>query len=142
MLPHTRLLAETLRLTRALEADTNLFPIAVTITATASGVLEVDVKSGDDQHDLPNTALTVQYYVNKFSKTRAAENPDQTLRRRRPSGGGAIVQVSNPVAAIGELVKLLGGASLRGMPGRPSMRVLTRSDEELDELFNRLHEIG
>jgi len=141
MLPHTKILVEITKLTRALQADTNLYPVTIMIRATPSGVLEAGVKRDNDQHEMAQTQRAIQHYVNKFSKARAAANPDQTLRRRRPTGGGSIVQVENPQAALRELAKLMGGAMSGPDRGQLSMSVQAKSQEDLQRVFDSLHSV-
>lgn len=137
MITNTRLLSEVLKLTRALQADTNLFPVSVVITAMPSGVLEVGV-TRDGGHPLEQTRRAIQACVNRFSKTRQTDTPDQALRRRRPGGGGAIIQLANPSGALRELAKLTGG-TMGGGRGLLSLTIQADSDDGLQQLFQSLH---
>ena len=133
----SHLLIEAHRLTTAFQADTTVFPVTFEVTASL-GVLNVQAKSANGQ-PLGQTERSFTHCLNKFSKKHQARDPDPTLRRRRPGGGGAIVQVENPVKVVGQLAQLLGGKVMRGMPGKPSMQVTAASEDEMLNLFDRLN---
>lgn len=139
MLTTTKLLLEVIGLTKALRNDTNLFPLSVVVTAMPSGVLEVAVRKSDG-HPLEQTRRAAQACINKFSKVRQTSTPDQALRKRRPGGGGAIVQLANPTGALRELAGLVGG-TLSGGKALMSLTIEANSDEDVQQLFQSLRSV-